>query len=203
MTFGIKLRPRGGAVAILALALAGLGDGAVVRAQDQGDTPAAPADKPHVDPPRLALPTPKADPPDDDGSAPSESSAKSDAPPATPKPDAPLKRPRFAVAIIQALDKVTAETERFEVPLNTPVRYKTLIFTVRACETTASDEDIIDAAAHVEVVSQPKAPEGGSAPPARRIFQGWMFANSPGVNLFQHPIYDAWLIACKTPAPSA
>ena len=103
--------------------------------------------------------------------------------PQPPKPPpVPLKRPRYGVAIIQALDKVTAETVRFEVPLNTPVRYKTLIFTVQACETTASDEDTVDAAAHVEVISQPKAPEGGVAPPARQVFKGWMFANSPGVD---------------------
>jgi len=29
-----------------------------------------------------------------------------------------------------------------------------------------------------------------------------MFANSPGLNLFQHPVYDAWLIACKAAPPS-
>ena len=46
-------------------------------------------------------------------------------------------------------------------------------------------------------------PEGGAAPPTRQVFRGWMFASSPGLNLFQHPIYDAWLIACKTATPAA
>jgi len=205
MTGGRKAWLRGGLFAALAAGVIALGAGTLVRAQDQTDTPQPSPIAPRaVDqpPPPVFHPTPKPDEADDDTDAP-DSSAKSSAPPPPPKPVIPLKRPRYGVAIIQALDKVTAETERFEVPLNTPVRYKTLIFTVRACETTASDEDIIDAAAHVEVVSQPKAPEGGSAPPARQIFKGWMFANSPGLSLLQHPIYDAWLIACKTPLPSA
>jgi len=185
----MQLRPR--LIAVLALASAAVGS--LVSAQPTADTtgavplrPAEPQAASH------AAPTDEASP-----------SAAPATPPPAPKPVVPLKRPRYAVAIIQALDKVTAETERFEAPLNTPIRYKTLIFTVRACETTAADEDIIDAAAHVEVVSQPKAPEGGSAPPPRRVFKGWMFANSPGLDLLQHPIYDAWLIACKTELPSA
>jgi hypothetical protein len=122
---------------------------------------------------------------------------------AAAKPVEPLKRPRFAVAVIQALDKVTAETVRFEAPVNQPVRYKTLIFTVHACETTASDETASDAIAHVEIDNQPKGPEGGAQAPTRQVFRGWMYASSPGLNLFQHPIYDAWLIACKTVTPSA
>jgi hypothetical protein len=119
------------------------------------------------------------------------------------KPTPPMKRPRYQEAVLQALDKVTAETLRFEVPINKPVRYKSLIFVVRACETTAPDEPFSDAAAHVEIDSQPIPPDGKAPPPARQIFRGWMFANGPGVDPFQHPVYDAWLIACKTDAPAA
>ena len=36
------------------------------------------------------------------------------------------------------------------------------------------------------------------AAPARQLFRGWMFANAPGLNLFENPAYDAWVIACKT-----
>jgi hypothetical protein len=122
---------------------------------------------------------------------------------AAAKPVEPLKRPRYAVAVLQVLDKVTAETVRFEAPVNQPVRYKTLIFTVHACETTASDEADSDAIAHVGIDSQPKGPEGAAPPPSRQVFRGWMYASSPGLDLFQHPIYDAWLIACKTATPAA
>lgn len=124
--------------------------------------------------------------------------------PAAPvKPPEPTKRGRYTVAILQALDKVTTETMRFEVPVGQPIRYKTLIFTVRACETAASDEIAPETAAYVVVDTQPKAQAGRAAPPGRQIYKGWMYASSPGLNPLQHPVYDAWLIACKQSAPVA
>ena len=31
----------------------------------------------------------------------------------------------------------------------------------------------------------------------RRIFTGWMFAESPGLNAVEHAVYDVWLKSCK------
>jgi len=119
------------------------------------------------------------------------------------KPVEPAKRPRSNVAILQALDKVTTETLRFEAPVGQPIRYKTLIFTVRACETTAADELAPVTAAYVVVDTQPKAVSGRLAPAGRQIYKGWMYANAPGVHPLEHPVYDAWLIACKATTPEA
>ena len=118
-------------------------------------------------------------------------------------PTPPPKRVRRNAAILQALDKVTAETLRFEADVNQPVRYKDLVFTVHACEDSASDEAQPAAYAHIEIDSQPKPPPGQPAPPARQLFKGWMISNAPGVHPFEHPVYDAWLIACKTAAPGS
>ena len=122
---------------------------------------------------------------------------------AATKPAEPAKRARYSVAILQALDKVTTETMRFEVPIGQPIRYKTLIFTVRACETAAADEVAPESTAYVVVDTQPKAQAGRAAPPGRQIYKGWMYASSPGLNPLQHPVYDAWLIACKQSIPVA
>lgn len=129
--------------------------------------------------------------------------AKPVAPTAPVKPPEPAKRQRYAIAIMQALDKVTTETMRFEVPVGQPIRYKTLIFTVRACETAAADEVAPETTAYVIVDTQPKAQAGWPAPPGRQIYKGWMYASSPGLNPLQHPVYDAWLIACKQSIPVA
>ncbi len=131
-------------------------------------------------------------------------SAASDAPPASsapPKPVEPAKPVRRAAAIIQALDKVTAETLRFEAPVNQPVRYKDLVFIVHVCEDGAEGQR--GAAAHMEIDSQPRPAPGRAAAPSRQVFKGWMFANAPGLHPFEHPVYDAWLIACKAASPSA
>ena len=137
-----------------------------------------------------------------DEPAPKPAAAKTPAaekPPEAPKPPPePLKRPRFNAAIMQGVDKITAETLRFEAKVGEPVRYKGLILTVRACETTAADEGATDSIAHVDVQSQPEVLPGRVAAPPRQVFRGWMFASSPTLHPFEHPVYDLWLIACKT-----
>lgn len=109
-------------------------------------------------------------------------------------------RARGQIAVMQALDKVTAESIRFEVPVGQPVRYKNLIFTVRACETTGPLVAAPESLAYVEILNQPR-PRPGYASPTKQVFRGWMFASSPGLNPLEHPVYDAWLIACKAVGP--
>jgi hypothetical protein len=112
-------------------------------------------------------------------------------------PAAPARRQRRRVAIVEAIDKITAESMRFEVEVGgRPVRFqRTLIFTARACEVTAPDEQVSDAVAYLEVSLQPRGVIQVSEP--RQIFRGWMFASSPAVSGLQHPIYDAWIVGCK------
>ena len=44
------------------------------------------------------------------------------------------------------------------------------------------------------------APEVLNGPQAEgvNIFRGWMFASSPALNALEHPVYDVWVIDCKT-----
>lgn len=121
----------------------------------------------------------------------------------TPLPELadPLARSRQGVAIIQALDKVTAETIRFAIPVGQQRRWRGIVFRARACETTAADEPMPDSMAYLEVYSQPRTRDGTGQP--REIFQGWMYASAPGLNPMEHPLYDAWVIACQAEAPSA
>jgi hypothetical protein len=109
----------------------------------------------------------------------------------------PGRRQRRRVAIVEAVDKITAERMRFEVEVGgRPVRFqKTLIFTARACEVSASDEQVGDSIAYLEVSIQPRGVIQTASP--RQIFRGWMFASSPAVNGLQHPIYDAWVVGCR------
>jgi hypothetical protein len=111
-----------------------------------------------------------------------------------------LKRERRTAAIIQALDKTTAETLRFEAPVGQPIRYKDLIFIVHVCEDAAPNLGQRGAAAHLEIQSSPRPLPGRVTPPTRQLFKGWMFANAPGLHPFEHPVYDAWLIGCRQTA---
>jgi len=119
---------------------------------------------------------------------------------AAPVPYTPKTRPRFGSAVIEALDKVTAESVRFEAPIGSAVRYKGLIYIVKACETTADDETQPDVMAYVQVRTSPvTATNTTAAVKSKEIFHGWMFASSPSLNPLQHPVYDAWVVSCRRP----
>jgi hypothetical protein len=125
-------------------------------------------------------------------------------PPPQPKPPAaPVRRARYDVAVLEALDKVTAESLRFEAFVGRPVRYKSLVFTVKACERSAPDEPVDDSIAYVTVDSQPRPAPGRPALAPRQAFRGWIYASSPGLHPLEHPVYDAWLITCRAAAPAS
>lgn len=198
------------AVAGLAAALA-LGGAFAGRTQEIPATPSpqpappAPAapQAPAAGPPASAPSAPPNEaPPDEEAAPPPAAAAPPAKPEPPPKPAEPLKRAKGDAAILQATDKITAETLRFQARVGAPVRYKDLVVTVQACETSAADEPVKDSIAHLEVVSRPTSVQGREAT-TRLVFRGWMFANSPGLHPFEHPVYDLWLIACRTVAPSA
>jgi hypothetical protein len=111
--------------------------------------------------------------------------------------DTPLPRQRRRVAIVEAIDKITAQRMRFEVVVGgAPVRFNdSLTFSARACEVSADNELVSDAIAYLDISLQPKGMVQTAEP--RQIFRGWMFASTPGVSGLQHPIYDAWVVGCK------
>jgi hypothetical protein len=201
------------AVSLGALALAG-----AVWAQ-QPSSGASPDDNasptaPVIQPPPASAASPAASPtaglrpatdatPDEADSVAKPRTAASATTAALDKPPEPPKPLRSPAAILQALDKVTAETIRFEAPIGKRIRYKNLVFTVKACETTNLDDPQPQAAAYLIVESQPRPAPGREPPPAKQVYKGWMFASAPGLHPFEHPVYDAWLIACSASAPPA
>ena len=97
-----------------------------------------------------------------------------------------------AMAVFAALDKVTAAVKQLTVGLNQTGEFRTLRITPRACYTRAPTEPPrtstfveID-----EIMFDGKE---------KRIFAGWMFAESPGLNPLLHPVFDVWLTSCTQP----
>lgn len=98
-------------------------------------------------------------------------------------------------AVFSGLDKISGRIIRFDVAMNETVQFGALQVTPRACYTRPPTETQ-NTTVFVEVDEITLKAE------IRRIFSGWMFANSPGLNAVEHPIYDVWLIDCKTTPPS-
>lgn len=99
------------------------------------------------------------------------------------------------VAVFSALDKVTARTSKFEVPLNSTVQFGALKVTPRVCYSRPPEEQP-KTTSFVEVEEVQLDGE------EKRIFSGWMFAESPGLNAVEHPVFDVWLAECQKPRSS-
>ncbi len=96
------------------------------------------------------------------------------------------------VAVFAALDKVTARISKLEVPLGETVKFGALKLTPRSCYTRQPTEPP-KTSTYVEV--QEIQLDGQE----KKIFAGWMFAESPGLNAVEHPVYDIWLTDCAKP----
>jgi hypothetical protein len=99
------------------------------------------------------------------------------------------------VAVFAALDKVTARTSRFEVPLNATAQFGALKVTPRVCYSRPPTEQ-------PKTTSFVEVDEIQLDGQEKRIFTGWMFAESPGLNAVEHPVFDVWLTECQKPKGS-
>lgn len=104
------------------------------------------------------------------------------------------------VAVFSGIDKITGRITTFDVYINETVQFGALQVTPRVCysrdETEAPKTDTF---VEVDEITLDRK--------IRRIFTGWMFADSPGLNAVDHPVYDVWLKECKqqsdVPPPAA
>ncbi len=104
------------------------------------------------------------------------------------------------VAVFSGLDKITGRIIQFDVYVDETVQFGALQVTPRVCYTRPPTEPQ-QTTGFVEV------DEITLERKVRRIFTGWMFASSPGLNAVEHGVYDVWLVDCKqntnVPAPSS
>lgn len=102
------------------------------------------------------------------------------------------------VAEFSGLDKITGRITTFDVYINETVQFGALQVTPKVCYSRTDNEaPRTDSFVEVDEITLDRK--------IRRIFNGWMFADSPGLNAVEHPVYDIWLKDCKqtseVPAP--
>lgn len=119
------------------------------------------------------------------------------------------------VAVLGALDKITARERELVIPVGTSERFYGLTVMVRSCQSTtvsttpqnAAFLEIADDSRYGRVGNTPasvkgkpeKPNQGTSAKPP--LFTGWMFSASPSLSSMEHPIYDIVLKTCLASAP--
>lgn len=75
------------------------------------------------------------------------------------------------------------------------VRMGDLVVRLKACESTAPWEPESYTGAFVQVIVN------GSDEKWRKVFSGWLYKESPSLNVVEHPIYDVWTKACAMKHP--
>jgi hypothetical protein len=128
--------------------------------------------------------------------APASSSPSPAAAEAAPPDDEVIERPTQHItngrAVFAGLDKITGRTTTFDAAIGETVQFGALQVTPRACYTRpATEATNTDAFVEVDEVTL----KGD----IKRIFTGWMFASSPGLDAVEHPVYDVWLTDCASP----
>jgi hypothetical protein len=98
--------------------------------------------------------------------------------------------------VMRGLDKITGRPTSITAPIGKQVAFATLTITARFCYSTPPSETP-ETAAFVQI--EDHRPDQ----PARRVFSGWMYASSPGLNGVEHPLYDVWVISCNNAPASA
>ena len=95
-------------------------------------------------------------------------------------------------AVFAALDKITGEITTLQVPIDAVARFGTFRIRPRTCHTRPpTEEPRTMAFVEIEEFTYDRK--------HRRVFTGWMNAESPGLHAVEHPLFDVWLTGCAQP----
>jgi len=99
------------------------------------------------------------------------------------------------VAVLGILNKRNGIVQNVALHPGQSVRWKDVIVRLRACETTApwEPEKLTGAFVQVDVHQPDKS--------WKRMFSGWLYKESPSLNVVEHPVYDVWPKSCAMTYP--
>ncbi len=99
------------------------------------------------------------------------------------------------VAVIGFLNKRNGEERDLTLRPGQAVRIGDAIVRLRACETTAPWEIQQLTGAFIQLDVR------GADNQFRRVFSGWLYKETPSLNMVEHPIYDVWPKSCAMTHP--
>ncbi len=100
------------------------------------------------------------------------------------------------VATIGLLNKRNNVSQDFEMNPGESRRSGPVVIRLQACERTAPWEMPQETGAFVQVLVQERGSDDFTG-----VFSGWLFKNSPSLNVVEHPIYDVWVKDCAMAFP--
>ena len=100
------------------------------------------------------------------------------------------------VAMLGILNKRNGIVKNVALHPGQSARWKDLLVRLRACEATAPWEEEKLTGAFVQVDVQKPDKKWG------RVFSGWLYKESPSLNVVEHPVYDVWPKSCEMAYPA-
>jgi hypothetical protein len=100
------------------------------------------------------------------------------------------------VAVLGILNKRNGIVQNVTLHPGQSVRWKDVLVHLRACEATApwEEEKLTGAFVQVDVLQPNKQ--------WQRVFSGWLYKESPSLNVVEHPVYDVWPKSCQMTYPA-
>jgi hypothetical protein len=118
--------------------------------------------------------------------------------PQTVESEAPGTTPMAQrVAVIGLLNKRNGISRDLTMRPGQAMRVDGVIVRLRACETTAPWEIQQLTGAFVQVDVR------NTQDKFQRVFSGWLYKESPSLNVVEHPVYDVWPKSCAMTHPEA
>jgi len=123
------------------------------------------------------------------------------APPSAAVRDSGIGTPlKDRVATLGILNKRNNLTHDVKLKPGESRRWGDVIVRLASCERTLPWERPPETGAFVQVlVAQRDHPE--DKPTWAKVFSGWLFKNSPSLNVVEHPVYDVWVKDCAMSFP--
>ena len=100
------------------------------------------------------------------------------------------------VAVLAILNKRNGIVRNVALHPGQSARWKDITVRLRACEATAPWESEKLTGAFVQVDVQRTDKKWG------RVFSGWLYKESPSLNVVEHPVYDVWPKSCEMTYPT-
>ena len=91
---------------------------------------------------------------------------------------------------VQILDKLSSKNKLIKIDIGEEFIFKNLVLKVLKCKNSKFDDNPeITSYLQVKDINNQNNNEVF-------VFNGWTFSSSPSIQVFDHPVYDLWILKC-------
>ena len=91
---------------------------------------------------------------------------------------------------IRILDKLSSKSELLKLDIDENFSYKNLEIKVLKCKNSKFDDNP-EITTYLQVKDNKNSDNDEVF-----VFNGWTFSSSPSIQVFDHPVYDLWILKC-------